>query len=60
MQAPLDALLNQSGFRQSSLVANIKLLTIKDQSFSKMPDMSTMTKFRAGQTLVANLMARVE
>ena len=33
-------------------MTNVKLLTIKDQPFSRMPDISTMTKFRAGQALV--------
>jgi hypothetical protein len=43
------------GLKKSSLVANGKLLTIKSQSLSKMSDVSTMTKFRTEQALVASL-----
>jgi hypothetical protein len=48
------------GLKKSSLVANGKLLTIRSQSLSKMSDISTMTKFRAEQALVARLTARAE
>jgi hypothetical protein len=50
----------KSGLKKSSLVANGKLLTIRSQSLSKMSDISTMTKFRAEQALVARLTARAE
>ena len=50
----LWALLNY-GLKESSLVTNRKLLTINSQLLSKMSDISTMTKFRAEQALVATL-----
>jgi hypothetical protein len=50
----------KDGLKKSSLVANGKLLTIKSQPSSKMSDISTMTKLRAEQALVASLMARPE
>jgi len=50
----------ETGLWRSSLVANRKLLTIKKQPLYKMADISTMTKFRAEQALVATLMARAE
>jgi len=46
--------------KKSNLVANGKLLKIKSQPLSKMSDISTMTKFRAEQALVASLTARAE
>jgi hypothetical protein len=48
------------GLKKSNLVANGKLLKIKSQPPSKMSDISTMTKFRAEQALVASLTARAE
>jgi len=48
------------GLKKSNLVANGKLLKIKSQPLSKMSDISTMTKFRAEQALVASLTARAE
>jgi hypothetical protein len=50
----------KDGLKKSSLVANGKLLKIKSQPLSKMSDISTMTKFRAEQALVASLTARAE
>jgi hypothetical protein len=50
----------KSGLKKSSLMANGKLLTIKSQSLSEMSYISTMTKFRAEQTLAATLTARAE
>jgi hypothetical protein len=50
----------KSGLKKSRLVANGKLLTIRSQPLSTMSDISTMTKFRAEQALVARLTARAE
>jgi len=47
----------KDAFKKSNLVANSKLLKIKKQPLSKMLDISTMTKFRADQTLVVSLTA---
>ena len=50
----------KDGLKKSSLVANGKLLTIKSQPLSEMSDISTMTKFRAEQALLAGLTAQAE
>jgi hypothetical protein len=50
----------KDGLKKSSLLANAKLLTIKSQPLSEMSDISTMTKFRAEQALVASLTVRIE
>jgi hypothetical protein len=50
----------KDGLKKSNLVANGKLLIIKSQPLSEMSDISTMTKFRAEQALVASLAARAE
>jgi hypothetical protein len=50
----------KDGLKKSSLVANGKLLTIKSQAIFQLSDISTMTKFRAEQALVAGLTARAE
>jgi len=47
----------KDAFKKSNLVAKSKLLKIKNQPLSKMLDISTMTKFRADQTLVVSLTA---
>jgi len=46
------------GLKKSSVVANGKLLTTKSQPSTKMSGVSTMTKFRTEQALVASLTAR--
>jgi hypothetical protein len=43
------------GLKKSSFVTNGKLLTTKSQSSIKMSGVSTMTKFRTEQALVASL-----
>jgi hypothetical protein len=45
----------KDGLKKRNLVANGKLLTIKSQPLSPMSDISTMTKGRAEQALVARL-----
>jgi len=50
----------KDGLKKSNLVAKGKLLKIKSQPLSTMSDISTMTKFRAEQALIASLAARAE
>jgi hypothetical protein len=50
----------KDGLNKCNLMANGKLLKIKSQALPKMSDISTMTKFRAEEALVASLTARAE
>jgi hypothetical protein len=50
----------KDGLKKRNLTANGKLLKIRSQPSLTMPDISTMTKFRAEQTMVAGLTARGE